>query len=101
MISLESPEPQFETLGQPANLTGDWPTYSLQESDDVPISIGTAMQCLGIPEPKVLQFLPVDAVTNEKRVLEAMNSRARNVDAEAMLRHRSVTEREDESSFSS
>ncbi|KFA68522.1 hypothetical protein S40285_09497 [Stachybotrys chlorohalonatus IBT 40285] len=101
VISLESPGPQFEGLGHLADLTGDWPTYSLQECDDIPISIGTAMQCLGIPEPKVLQFLPVHAATNEKRILEAINSRTRNDDAETVLRHHSVTKREDESSFSS
>lgn len=98
VISLEIPGPQFEALHHPVDFTDNWPAYSLQESDNIPISVGTGMQCLGIPEPKVLHFLPVDAATNEKRIQQAIESN----DAEADGRRRlSVAEDDDETSLSS
>lgn len=101
VISLESPKPQFDALDHPVDVTGDWQAYSLQESDDIPISVGTGMQCLGITEPKVLQFLPVDAATNKKRIQQATNSRARNDDAGIDVHYPSITKEDNESSFSS
>ncbi|KAH7134303.1 hypothetical protein EDB81DRAFT_858917 [Dactylonectria macrodidyma] len=63
VISMERPagevdkvERFFRDEDAVENLTA----FSLQESLDIPISIGNAMKCLGIPEPKVLQFLPLD-----------------------------------------
>ncbi|KAF7548748.1 hypothetical protein G7Z17_g6857 [Cylindrodendrum hubeiense] len=62
VISMESPAGEIEASDQlfrdhdsPENL----PAFSLQESLDIPMSMGNAMKCLGIPEPKVLQFLPI------------------------------------------
>ncbi|RBA09008.1 hypothetical protein FPRO05_07288 [Fusarium proliferatum] len=70
VISLEAPDLALASIGRNVDDTLDWPAYSLQESDDIPISIGIAMQCLGIPEPQILQFLPLDAASQAKRVLE-------------------------------
>lgn len=95
VISLESPEPQFDALVHLAD-GSDWPAYSLQESDNIPISIGTAMQCLGIPEPKVLQFLPVDTVTVEKQIPGAVNGKPRNGGAETISPARSITSEDEE-----
>ncbi|KAF5536665.1 hypothetical protein FMEXI_10265 [Fusarium mexicanum] len=70
VISLEAPDLSLESIGKNVHDILTWPAYSLQESDDVPISIGIAMQCLGIPEPQILQFLPIDAGSQAKRLLE-------------------------------
>ncbi|PNP78987.1 hypothetical protein FNYG_07649 [Fusarium nygamai] len=70
VISLEAPDLSLASIGRNVNDVLEWPAYSLQESDDVPISIGIAMQCLGIPEPQILQFLPIDAASQAKRILE-------------------------------
>ncbi|KAM0084880.1 hypothetical protein ACKRZS_002827 [Fusarium odoratissimum] len=70
VISLEAPDISLGSIGRSADDILAWPAYSLQESGDVPISIGIAMQCLGIPEPQILQFLPIDAASQAKRVLE-------------------------------
>ncbi|KAH7150440.1 hypothetical protein B0J13DRAFT_594737 [Dactylonectria estremocensis] len=63
VISLERPPGEVDKVGRffrdddaADNLTA----FSLQESLDIPISIGNAMKCLGIPVPKMLQFLPLD-----------------------------------------
>ncbi|CEI69193.1 hypothetical protein FVEN_g4052 [Fusarium venenatum] len=68
VISLEAPEPHFEMMGRDLDHVLAWPAYSLQESDDIPIAIGIAMQCLGIPEPQILQFLPIDNASRAKRM---------------------------------
>ncbi|KAF9772377.1 hypothetical protein IL306_009925 [Fusarium sp. DS 682] len=73
VISLEAPEPHLEMMGRKVDHVLAWPAYSLQESDDIPVSIGIAMQCLGIPEPQILQFLPIDTATQAKRVLDSNN----------------------------
>ncbi|KAF4421747.1 hypothetical protein FACUT_10899 [Fusarium acutatum] len=73
VISLEAPDLSLESIGRNVDDILAWPAYSLQESDDIPISIGIAMQCLGIPEPQILQFLPIDAASQAKRVLEKTN----------------------------
>ncbi|KAF4960855.1 hypothetical protein FGADI_688 [Fusarium gaditjirri] len=73
VISLEAPDISLESIGRSADDVLSWPAYSLQESDDIPVSIGIAMQCLGIPEPQILQFLPLDAASQAKRVLEKTN----------------------------
>ncbi|EWZ02760.1 hypothetical protein FOYG_01983 [Fusarium oxysporum NRRL 32931] len=73
VISLEAPDISLESIGRSADDILAWPAYSLQESDDIPVSIGIAMQCLGIPEPQILQFLPIDAASQAKRVLENTN----------------------------
>ncbi|KAF5568668.1 hypothetical protein FNAPI_41 [Fusarium napiforme] len=70
VISLEAPDLSLASIGRNIDDILAWPAYSLQESDDVPISIGIAMQCLGIPEPQILQFLPLDPASQAKRVLE-------------------------------
>ncbi|KAF5533797.1 hypothetical protein FPHYL_13559 [Fusarium phyllophilum] len=70
VISLEAPDLSLASIGRNFDDILAWPAYSLQESDDIPISIGIAMQCLGIPEPQILQFLPIDAASQAKRVLE-------------------------------
>ncbi|KPM35580.1 hypothetical protein AK830_g10988 [Neonectria ditissima] len=63
VISLESPasETASNRFSRELDPLESWPAFSLQEADDIPISIGNAMKCLGIPEPRVLQFLPLDA----------------------------------------
>ncbi|KAF5574377.1 hypothetical protein FPANT_11799 [Fusarium pseudoanthophilum] len=73
VISLEAPDLSLASIGRSVDDILAWPAYSLQESDDVPISVGIAMQCLGIPEPQILQFLPLDAASQAKRVLEKTN----------------------------
>ncbi|KAH7250363.1 uncharacterized protein BKA55DRAFT_738692 [Fusarium redolens] len=70
VISLEAPDLSLVSIGKEIDDIMAWPAYSLQESDDIPISIGIAMQCLGIPEPQILQFLPIDAASQAKRILE-------------------------------
>ncbi|KAF5237550.1 hypothetical protein FANTH_10741, partial [Fusarium anthophilum] len=70
VISLEAPDISLASIGRNVDDMLAWPAYSFQESDDIPISIGTAMQCLGIPEPQILQFLPLDAASQAKRALE-------------------------------
>ncbi|KAF5668244.1 hypothetical protein FDENT_11860 [Fusarium denticulatum] len=70
VISLEAPDLSLASIGRDVDDILAWPAYCLQESDDVPISIGIAMQCLGIPEPQILQFLPLDPASEAKRVLE-------------------------------
>lgn len=102
VISLESPPPQFDGLNHPTHAATDWPTYSLRESEDIPISMARAMQCMGIPEPEVLQFLPVDAAINEKRIREAINSTSvGNGDARVVdLRYPLITDEDDGSNSS-
>ncbi|KAJ3548095.1 hypothetical protein NM208_g1168 [Fusarium decemcellulare] len=80
VVSLEGPGPLDVGLDHPECLSDDWPAYSLQESDEIPVSMGLMMRRLGIPEPKVLQFLPVDAATQEKRITEALEEKRRNED---------------------
>ncbi|KAG5753021.1 hypothetical protein H9Q72_012978 [Fusarium xylarioides] len=70
VISLEAPDLSLASIGRNFDDLLAWPAYSLQESDDIPISIGIAMQCLGIPEPQILQFLPLDAASQAKWMLE-------------------------------
>ncbi|KAF4996987.1 hypothetical protein FDECE_12226 [Fusarium decemcellulare] len=80
VVSLEGPGPLDVGLDHPECLSDDWPAYSLQESDEIPVSMGLMMRRLGIPEPKVLQFLPVNAATQEKRITEALEEKTRNED---------------------
>ncbi|KAF4339125.1 hypothetical protein FBEOM_6945 [Fusarium beomiforme] len=72
VVSLEAPEPHLDMMGRKVDHVLAWPAYSLQESDDIPIAIGVAMQCLGIPEPQILQFLPIDDVSRARRMLDAL-----------------------------
>ncbi|GKU06920.1 hypothetical protein FLAG1_09803 [Fusarium langsethiae] len=73
-ISLEAPEPHIEMMGRDIDHVLVCPAYSLQESDDISISIGIAMQCLGIPEPQILQFLPIDNASRSRRMLDVLKA---------------------------
>ncbi|KAK2669075.1 hypothetical protein RAB80_014601, partial [Fusarium oxysporum f. sp. vasinfectum] len=75
VISLDAPEPHFDAIGCEVEDVLTWPAYSLQESNNVPLSIGVALQCLGIPEPEILQFRPVDTAAQMKRALNVVGTK--------------------------
>ncbi|VUC27765.1 unnamed protein product [Clonostachys rosea] len=62
VISMEDPASGMDSRDVVHSGEGQdsWTFFTLTESDDIPISLGHSMKHLGIPEPMVLQFLPVD-----------------------------------------
>ncbi|KAH6885231.1 hypothetical protein B0T10DRAFT_550538 [Thelonectria olida] len=85
VISLEGPgeDEDDDSYGfeRDTNRLQDWPAFSLQESYDIPISMGQAMKCLSIPEPKILQLLPLD--TSKRDMPSASDEDKSTKEAEA------------------
>ena len=77
VISMESPEDTANDAGRSfrrRNLSNNKPAFQLREgSNDIPVSIGNAMRCLGIPPPLILQFLPIEPHEYIKFQLEKDN----------------------------
>lgn len=100
VISMESPEDAAYDAGRlfrRRNLSKNKPAFRLQRSNDIPVAIGNAMRCLGIPPPLILQFLPFEP--DERVKFQPKNDNRENAEDDSPKA--SVEETETASCFSS